>query len=82
MQDNVEYNQMNGNALNNFVISGEEKKIQDIISDLKLIGKIRPNERIDAKNKTIVPILFLKHSPVGNVCNVLLPRDVIKLTTK
>jgi AAA+ ATPase superfamily predicted ATPase len=35
-----------------------------------------------AKNKIIVPILFLKNSPVGNVCNVLLPKDVIELAMK
>jgi AAA+ ATPase superfamily predicted ATPase len=35
-----------------------------------------------AKNKIIVPILFLKHSPVGNVYNVLLPKDVIELVKK
>jgi len=35
-----------------------------------------------AKNKIIVPVLFLKNSPVGNVSNVLLPGDVIELATK
>ncbi len=35
-----------------------------------------------AKNKIIVPILFLKNSPVGNVSNVLLPKDVIELAMK
>jgi len=35
-----------------------------------------------AKNKIIVPILFLKNNPEGNVCNVLLPKDVIELAMK
>jgi len=35
-----------------------------------------------AKNKTIVPVLFLKHLPVGKVSNVLLPKDIIELSTK
>jgi len=35
-----------------------------------------------AKNKIIVPMLFLKHLHVGNVGNVLLPKDVIELSTK
>jgi len=35
-----------------------------------------------AKNKIIIPMLFLKHLPAGNVSNVLLPKDVIELSTK
>jgi len=35
-----------------------------------------------AKNKIIVPVLFLKHAPSGANAHVLLPKDVIELTTK
>jgi AAA+ ATPase superfamily predicted ATPase len=35
-----------------------------------------------AKNKIIVPVLFLKNPPVGNVCNILLPKDIIELAMK
>ena len=35
-----------------------------------------------AKNRVIVPVLFLKNPPMGNVFNVLLPKDVIELASK
>lgn len=45
---------MERTLIRNFTVSGEQESIEQLISDLKFIAKIRAGERIDVKNRKII----------------------------